>query len=46
MGLMKPLNESDMKNQEKFQEIRENSFKVDRQIQNLEKTIFEDGNEV
>ena len=43
MGLMKPINDRSLKDQETFRHIRENQLDIDKQINDLNKTVFHDG---
>jgi chromosome segregation ATPase len=43
LGLLKPVTDSDLENQLRFQELRDYRFKIDKQLLTLEQTVFEKG---
>ena len=43
LGLLKPVTDSDLENQSRFQELRDYRFKIDKQLLTLEQTVFEKG---
>ena len=43
LGLLQPVNDADVANQERFQELSDYRFKTDKQLLTLEQTVFEKG---